>query len=88
MSNSADKLHEKKNRLARNRSVPAAPVASIFIAPPEAEPTQPWNVRLPQSLALQLKQAILTRTAASGKRVTAREITVEALEAWLEQNSH
>ena len=83
MSTEAKKKQEKINRLARRR-VEAPPVATAFITPSSSDEAQAtWNVRLPASLNLQVRKAMLERQASLGRRVTAREITIEAFEKWL-----
>lgn len=84
MSTEDDRKQEKRNRLARKKPE-ARPVASVFITPAAtAEPQVIWNVRLPESLNLRMRKALVDRAAARGKRFTAREATIEALEAWLQ----
>lgn len=85
------KIEAKRSRLARSRSTPAAPVESIFTTPPPApaaaEAQAIWNVQLPKSLVLSVKAALLKETEERGQRFTAREATIEALEAWLATKS-
>ena len=84
------KIEAKRSRLARSRSTPAAPVESIFTTPPPAaaEAQAIWNVQLPKSLVLSVKGALLKETEERGHRFTAREATIEALEAWLATKSN
>lgn len=84
MSTEEDRKQEKRNRLARKKPE-ARPVASVFITPATtAEPQVTWNVRIPESLNLRMRKALVERAAARGKRFTAREATIEALEVWLQ----
>lgn len=78
-----DSTQAKKNKLARQVAAPTKPVSTAFRSLKPTEPEQIWNVKIPESLFLDMKEALLSERTKRGHRVTAKDATVEALRSWL-----